>query len=133
MQSPERNPVKVLVCGHREFDDWELLNQTLTPIYLSCEDRTEDGKVDFTIIEGEAKGADFLARVWAKFRFLPYEAYPADWKLYGKGAGPIRNKQMLVEGKPDMVVAFLAKGSVGTANMIKQAKAAGVETKVIDV
>lgn len=115
--------MKVLVCGHREFDDWNLLCSTLGP-YAS---------LDNTIIEGEAKGADFLARVWAKWQGVPYEAYPADWKTYGKAAGPIRNKQMLTEGKPDLVVAFLAKDSIGTKNMIDQARKAGVETVVIDV
>jgi hypothetical protein len=32
---------------------------------------------------------------------------------------------MLEEGKPDLVVAF--PGGTGTANMVKQARAAGVE------
>ena len=36
---------------------------------------------------------------------------------------------MLMEGKPDLVVAF--PGGAGTANMIKQARKAGVE--VIEV
>lgn len=115
--------MRILVCGHREFDDWQLIEETLDP-YI------EKGLV---IIEGEAKGADFLARVWAKFNGVPYEAYPADWKTYGKGAGPIRNKQMLVEGKPDLVVAFLAEGSIGTKNMIKQAMDYGVEVKVVNI
>lgn len=125
--------MRVLVCGHREFDDWQLMNQILTEVYVSCVDKTPEGKVDFTIIEGEAKGADFLARVWAKFRYLPYEAYPADWKTYGKAAGPIRNKAMLTEGKPDLVIAFLAKDSIGTKNMINQATNYGVEVKVVEI
>jgi hypothetical protein len=40
-------------------------------------------------------------------------------------AGPIRNARMLEEGKPDIVIAF--PGGRGTANMIEQAHAAGVE------
>ncbi|MEM9912925.1 MAG: hypothetical protein AAF922_19365 [Pseudomonadota bacterium] len=43
----------------------------------------------------------------------------------GRAAGPIRNKEMLDEGCPDLVVAF--PGGRGTANMVKQAQAAGVE------
>ncbi len=49
---------------------------------------------------------------------------PAEWSKYGRRAGPIRNKQMLDVGKPHLVVAF--PGGAGTANMVKQAKAAGV-------
>lgn len=115
--------MRILVCGHREFDDWNLLCLTLGS-YASS---------DNTIIEGEAKGADFLARVWSKWQGVPYEAYPADWKTYGKKAGPIRNAQMLKEGKPDLVIAFLAKGSVGTKDMINQSLKAGVEVRIIDV
>jgi hypothetical protein len=125
--------VRLLVCGHREFDDWDRLCQEIEAIYVDCEDRTKDGKVDFTIIEGEAKGADFLARVWAKYRYLPFEAYPADWKQFGNRAGPIRNAEMLSKGRPDMVLAFLAEGSKGTADMIRQAEKAGVPVKVVNI
>lgn len=121
--------MRILVCGHREFDDWDLL----------CETMKRNGIIDrevldeLTIIEGEAKGADFLARVWAKHFKVKYEAYPADWKTYGKKAGPIRNAQMLREGKPELVIAFLAEGSVGTKDMINQAEKAGVPVKVIKI
>jgi hypothetical protein len=50
--------------------------------------------------------------------------FPADWEKYGKAAGPIRNQQILVEGKPDLVVAF--QGGRGTANMVSRAQQAGV-------
>jgi len=93
----------------------------------------KDGEVDFTIIEGGAKGADFLARVWAKHKMLNWIEFPADWKQYGVRAGPIRNKQMIDEGKPDLVIAFLAPNSRGTKDMIAQAQKAGIETKVIDI
>jgi hypothetical protein len=43
--------------------------------------------------------------------------------------GPIRNKPMLEEGKPDLVVAF--PSGRGTANMMKQAREAGVPVRVI--
>lgn len=121
--------MRVLVCGHREFDDWDLLCKTMLNQGFVGEEKLSN----LVIIEGEAKGADFLARVWAKWLGVKFEAYPADWNKYGKGAGPIRNKQMLDDGKPDLVVAFLAKGSVGTKNMIKQAEDAGVKTMVINV
>lgn len=121
--------MRILVCGHREFDDWNLLNITLGP-YLEYWIANSS---DLVIIEGDAKGADFLARVWARYNGVLCEAYPADWKTYGKAAGPIRNKQMLTEGKPNLVIAFLAEGSIGTKNMIEQSKEAGVEVRVIEV
>lgn len=112
--------MRILVCGGRDFDDWRFLQSVLSK---------EFGAGVFTIIEGGATGVDFLARVYAKYYGLPHEQYPADWKKHGKGAGPIRNQQMLDEGKPDLVVAF--PGGVGTADMVRRSKKAGV--KVIEV
>jgi hypothetical protein len=77
-----------------------------------------------TIIEGGARGADKLARQWAEDRGVPVATYPAEWDRHGVSAGPIRNRQMLEDGKPDMVLAF--PGGKGTANMVEQAHRAGV-------
>jgi hypothetical protein len=108
--------MRVLVCGGREYDDWGKVLWALAPY---------DAPGHTTIIQGGAKGADFLARVWAKWNGVSCEEYPADWKTYGKAAGSIRNQQMLDEGKPDLVIAF--PGGTGTADMVSRAKKAGVE------
>jgi hypothetical protein len=108
--------MRVLVCGGRTFGDWELLVGVLDglkPMQASV------------IIHGAAPGADTLAGRWAELRRVPIESFPAEWEKHGRAAGPIRNAQMLAEGKPDLVVAF--PGGRGTANMCKQARAAGVE------
>lgn len=60
---------------------------------------------------------------------IPCLNYPANWSKYKKKAGPIRNQQMLDEGKPDLVVAF--SGGTGTADMVHRAKVANV--KVIEI
>jgi len=52
----------------------------------------------------------------------------ADWQQYGKAAGPIRNGKMLLELQryfDRCVVPF--PGGAGTANMVKQAREAGVK------
>jgi hypothetical protein len=108
--------MRVLVCGGRTFDDWERLAGVL--------DGLESMQAS-VIIHGAAPGADTLAGRWAELRQVPVEAFPADWEKHGRAAGPIRNARMLAEGKPDLVVAF--PGGRGTANMCKQARAAGVE------
>ncbi len=113
--------MKVLVCGGRRFIDETVLFNKLDNLHR---------ETPFTgIVEGGAKGADTLAKKWADSRRIGCQEFPADWNRYGKGAGHIRNKQMLDEGKPDLVVAF--PGGKGTANMVKLAKEAGVE--VIEV
>ena len=85
------------------------------------------------VIEGEAPGADTIARWWAVRRGISIDAYPAKWDEYGKAAGPIRNKQMLVEGKPDLVVAFTPDLSTsrGTKNMVEQARLKSIPVLVI--
>lgn len=117
--------MRLLVCGGRDFADREKLDRVLRLV-----DRTK-GPIK-TLIHGAAPGADSLAAKWADdtglVEFGEVLAFPANWRD-GKRAGPIRNQQMLDEGKPDMVIAF--PGGTGTANMIKLARAAGVPVAVI--
>lgn len=86
------------------------------------------------IIHGCAQGADTLAGVAAKKLGMRVAEYPADWRQYGKAAGPKRNKLMLDDGRPDLVLAFhdSIATSKGTANMLRQAEIAGVETRLIE-
>jgi len=115
--------MRILVCGGREYDDWFQFCGWMDAITKKAAPK------DITIIQGGAKGADFLARVWAKYVRINSEEYPANWKKHGKGAGPIRNQKMLDEGKPDVVIAF--PGGTGTADMVERARKAKV--KVIKV
>lgn len=107
---------RVLVCGGRDFNDKEWVYKYL--------DGYSSGFWSVTIIQGGARGADALAKAWSKDRDFPMEEYKADWEKFGKGAGYRRNKQMLIEGKPTVVIAF--PGGRGTADMVKQAKAANI-------
>lgn len=108
--------MRVLVCGGRNFNDALTLGSWLGGIH-------KDHGIDL-LIEGGAAGADYMARKFAEWVGIPVRTYPADWDRHGRAAGPIRNKQMLDEGKPDLVVAF--PGGNGTQNMVEQATAAGV-------
>ena len=113
--------MRILVCGGREYDDWAELDTTLRSLL--------GARGDMYIIQGGAKGADFLARVWAEYVGVDWTEYPADWKQFGKRAGHIRNAQMLTEGEPDLVIAF--RGGRGTADMVNKATSAGIEVKEI--
>ena len=113
--------MRILVCGGRTFRSeaqvWRMLDKL-------------HAETPFTaIIQGGAGGADRLAKEWARTKpeIERYECR-AEWEKYGRSAGPRRNARML-EWKPDVVIAF--EGGRGTANMVTQAKAAGV--RVIEV
>ncbi len=114
--------MRVLVCGGRNFNDENYLIEALhilgMRIPLSA------------IIQGGARGADLLAKHFAHEYGIPAFEFRAQWKQYGKAAGHIRNKRMLEEGSPDMVLAF--PGGPGTANMIAQARAADVPVIELD-
>jgi hypothetical protein len=84
---------------------------------------------DLIIIQGEAKGADSLARDWAHRSKVMTLSFPANWKAFGKSAGFLRNIQMLEEGNPDLVVAF--PGGRGTEMMCEIAEKAGVPVRKI--
>lgn len=107
---------RVLVCGGRNYTDQAMLFGAL--------DMEAESRRLWRVIQGGANGADKLARMWAYSRKCEMENYPADWDKHGKAAGPIRNQQMIDEGKPTKVFAFA--GGRGTADMVRRAKAAGI-------
>lgn len=118
--------MKVLVCGGRDFNDALTLGSWLGGIHKN------NGPITL-LIEGGARGADYMAREFAKWSGIPTQTFEADWTKHGRAAGPIRNQQMLDEGKPDLVVAF--EGGDGTRDMVTKARAAGVRvleaTKIV--
>jgi UDP-N-acetylmuramoylalanine-D-glutamate ligase len=118
--------MRILVCGGRDYCDYHEFDRRMDDLYSWLGEGEDFG---LTVIQGGAKGADFLAKGWAKSLGFPCTEFPADWKKHGKAAGAIRNQQMLDEGKPDLVVAF--PGGNGTKDMVSRARKAGIE--VIEV
>lgn len=108
---------RVLVCGGRDFSHYELLSGTMLFFHKA---------IPFSVvIHGGAKGADSLSGLWARANKVRELVFKADWEKHGNGAGYARNKIMLEQGKPDLVLAF--KGGKGTAHMVKIAMEAGIE------
>lgn len=112
--------MRVLICGGRHYCNQTFFKQML--------DHIQKDQGPFTlIIQGGAKGADYLAHLYAAKNGIKEEIYNAEWDKYGNAAGAIRNAQMLKEGKPDLVVAF--PGGSGTEDMVKKAKRANVAVR----
>lgn len=101
----------VLVCGGRDFAAGEWLFREMDNLHA-------ENPITL-LIHGGARGADWLAGQWARKRSVPCRVFPADWKTHGTKAGPLRNQQMLEEGRPDLVVAF--PGGRGTRDMLLRA------------
>jgi len=88
--------------------------------------------VGTTIIHGAARGADRMAGEIATELGLRVVACPADWARYGKAAGLIRNRQMLDEYKPQLVLAFVQDwaNSRGTQHTVSLSQKRGIWTQV---
>lgn len=116
--------MKVLVCGGREWSNWAVMQNRLATL-----------PPDTVIVHGACRGADLMADWLAKYRLnFKVRPYPADWKAFGKGAGPIRNRKMYDAEKPDLVIAFHSDISLttskGTKDMVEYALFQGTVCEV---
>ncbi len=115
---------KILCCGDRNWDNLKVIYNTLKVF-----------PKDTIIIEGEAKGADTLSKEAAQMLCLWVVKVEAKWELYGKGAGPKRNREMLdmIDKNTDMVYAFHndIENSLGTKDCVSEARRRGIPVKII--
>lgn len=121
-----RDELRIIIAGGRDFSDYELVKSTLDK-YL------KDIKDDVVIISGTARGADQLGERYARENNLMVKRFPADWDLYGKSAGPIRNKSMAEYAAQEQGVlfAFWNGKSKGTKSMINFAEKYGLDVHVV--
>lgn len=106
--------MKVIVCGGRDFTDSEAAFRAL--------DKFNAKHRIHLVIAGGCRGADELGEQWAKFHLI-HSAIVKPLRETGPSAGPKRNVAMLGLN-PDAVIAF--PGGKGTAHMVSEARAAGV-------
>jgi hypothetical protein len=102
--------VKTIIAGSRELSDPNTLYAALERITWEISE----------VVCGEARGVDAVGKSWAVANGIPVKSFPADWRLYGKSAGMIRNRQMA--SYADALLAIWDGRSPGTANMINLAK-----------
>src|SRR3990172_671084 len=114
--------IRLVVTGDRNWSDSDLMFNAMATLDLTFT----------TVIDGEAKGADTLAHWNAERLGMATQRFPAQWEKYGRAAGPIRNQQMLDEGKPTLVWAFHddLDNSKGTGDMVRRAKKVGLPVVV---
>lgn len=122
----------ILICGSRTITD---VDWVCAKIKEYIDDLTAMCVKITGFIFGGARGVDRISEgyVIGAHPDIPVEICWANWKLYGKAAGPIRNKIMVT--KADRLLALLdsTNQSRGTRSTIKIAKAANLPTKVVDL
>jgi hypothetical protein len=116
----------VVVCGSRGFDDYDYAKRCLNWI---LEKRISDG-YDIVVVSGRARGADLIGERWANEYGYEIDSHPANWDLYGKSAGYIRNCEMV--DVCDGVVAFWDGISKGTKHTIDYAGQKGKPCVVVN-
>ncbi len=114
--------IKIIICGTRTFCDFEIFSNAVDE-YLKDFDKSK-----ICIISGGARGADELAKNYAKHNNFTFIEYPANWKKYGRKAGLIRNCEMLAVG--DACLGFHDGESRGTAHMLTISRKKGIPTQV---
>lgn len=123
----EAAAIRVIVAGGREFNDYVLLRAELNMLIApGVFDRTVE------IVSGAARGTDQLGERYAKEYGLGIKRFPvtnADWKKWGKSAGPIRNEQMAKYATH--CVCFWDGASRGTNNMIELAKKHNLKLEIV--
>ena len=102
--------LRTIIAGSRSATNYEDLINAVSNL---------DWEIS-TVISGTARGADKLGEKYAKRELIDLERYPADWDIFGKQAGHIRNEEMAEVA--DAVILLWDGVSPGTKNMLKLAK-----------
>lgn len=99
---------RCVICGSRGITDYELVKQAIA----------ESGFQITEVVSGTAAGVDSLGERWAEENHIPVTRMPANWEVYGKRAGYIRNKRMVEYVAPEGCVIAIWNGSSGTKHTI---------------
>ena len=122
----DSNIQRVIIAGDRRLNDYDFLREKCDEV---LSERIASGRV--VIVSGHARGTDLLGERYASEHSLQCELFPADWKKFGKSAGPIRNREMATHA--DALIAFYDGKSKGTGNMIRFARDFGLEVNIVNI
>ncbi len=106
---------RVVIAGCRDYNNYNEAKEYID--FCISEIRKKN---EIVILSGGASGADAIGERYALENGFKTEKHPADWKKYGRAAGPIRNKEMA--SLSDYVICFWDNKSKGTKSMIEYAK-----------
>lgn len=113
--------MKTIIAGSRGITDYDIV---LDAMRLARQKKI----VPTVVVSGAARGVDKLGERWGHERGLEVVQFPAIWKMFGKGAGRVRNAQMARYS--DALVAVWDGQSRGTKHMIEVARLQGLHLYV---
>lgn len=115
--------LRILVTGSRSWTDKVAIADAIRQAWIDA------GKpYRVTVVHGGARGADYIADVFAKRMHFDTEPHIAEWERFGKAAGFVRNSEMVQAGA-DICLAFIRNESKGATMCAKLAEEAGIPVK----
>jgi hypothetical protein len=116
---------ETVIAGSRRVEDYDVVERVIAASGFVITRVIEGGQRSY---KGHPKarpvgGVDYHANQWAKQHGIECHTEYALWDVYGKRAGPIRNRRMALMG--EQLIAILDEESTGTLDMIKAAREAG--------
>lgn len=102
--------MRVIIAGGREYHNYDTLLKAIEESHFEIS----------VVVSGGASGVDAMGERYASDMNKPLHIYLADWKRYGKAAGPLRNRKMAENA--DALIAIWDGKSKGTKNMIETAE-----------
>ena len=115
--------MKLAIVGSRDYSDYSFFSVQIEQFLA--------GRRPDLIISGGASGIDSLAERYAREHDLPLQVFAADWRRFGKSAGPRRNTQIV--DAATHLLAFPSATSVGTYDSVRIAQMAVLPTVIIHV
>ena len=114
---------RIVIAGSRDYNNYDEAKEFIDSCLIEINKENE-----IIIVSGCASGADLIGERYAEENGFKVEKYPADWKTYGRSAGPKRNRQMAEIS--DYVICFWDGKSMGTKSMICCAHKSGKPVKI---
>lgn len=115
--------MRVVVAGCRDYENYGEAKEFIGACLAELQAETP-----VIFLSGGCRGADKLGERYAEESDIPTERYPADWKRYGRAAGPKRNEAMV--NAADLVICFWDGASKGTASLLSYAAKCGKPVKI---
>lgn len=116
--------MRILITGSRTWTDKVTIANAIRQAWI---DANKPYRV--IVVHGGARGADYIADVFAKRMRFDTEVHKADWDEYGTRAGYIRNQAMVDLGA-DVCLAFIRNESSGATMCAQLAEQAGIPVKI---
>ena len=113
--------MKTIIAGSRDITDPSIVEEAILRSKFHI---TE-------VVSGACRGVDRMGECWAAVNNLPVTQFPANWKVNGKAAGPLRNFAM--SKYADALIAVWDGKSRGTKNMIDLARQHGLRVYIHNV